>query len=74
VSVGTQTGFGRSYRRETVLAVFVSALLIGCQPTVKVEAPKEPITINLNVKIEHEVRVKVDQELDSLFEEDPELF
>jgi len=46
----------------------------GCQPKVQVEAPKEPITINLNVKIEHEVRVKVDHELDALFEKEGDLF
>ena len=48
--------------------------LTGCQPKVAVEAPSEPITINLNVKIEHEISVKVDKELDTLFEEDDELF
>ena len=47
---------------------------LGCQPKVQVEAPKEPITINLNVKIEHEVRVKVDRELDALFEQEGDLF
>ena len=49
-------------------------LLAGCTPTVKVEAPKEPIEINLNVKIEHHIRVQVDKELEDLFEEDSELF
>jgi hypothetical protein len=49
-------------------------LLAGCSPTVKVEAPKEPIEINLNVKIEHHIRVQVDKELEDLFEEDSELF
>jgi hypothetical protein len=48
--------------------------LAACQPTVQVRAPEEPITINLNVKIEHEVRVKVDRELEDLFSEDSELF
>lgn len=52
----------------------VAGALLGCQPKVSVEAPKEPITINLNVKIEHEIRVKVDKELDQLFEKDDELF
>ena len=52
----------------------LAVLLAGCQPTVQVKAPEEPITINLNVKIEHEVRVKVDKELDDLFSEDSELF
>ena len=49
-------------------------LLAACQPTVKVETPDKPIEINLNVKIEHEVRVKVDRELDDIFEEDSGLF
>ena len=46
----------------------------ACTPTVQVNAPKEPITINLNVKIEHEIRVKVDKELDELFTDDSKLF
>ncbi len=49
-------------------------LLPACQPKVQLEAPKEPITINLNVKIEHEIRVKVDKDLDQLFEEEDGLF
>ena len=49
-------------------------LMVGCTPTVQVKAPDEPITINLNVKIEHEIRVKVDKELDDLFDDDSELF
>jgi hypothetical protein len=49
-------------------------LLTACEPTIRMEPPKEPITINLNVKIEHEIRIKVDKELDTLFEKDPELF
>lgn len=51
------------------------AALAACQPTVKVEAPDKPIEINLNVKIEHEVRVKVDRELESsVFSKDSPLF
>ena len=56
-------------------AVFAVVLAAGaCEPRVTVEPPKEPIVINLNVRIEHEVRVKVDKELDQLFDENPELF
>ena len=57
-----------------VLGVCAALLLAACQPKVQIEAPKEPITINLNVKIEHEVRVKVDRELDELFKEEGDLF
>ncbi|MCH8890942.1 MAG: YnbE family lipoprotein, partial [Myxococcales bacterium] len=45
-----------------------------CAPKIQIEAPKEPITINLNVKIEHEIRVKVDEDLESLFDEDDDIF
>ncbi len=51
-------------------------LINGCTPTARVEvaAPEKPITINLNVKIDHEVRVKVEKELDQVFSEDSNLF
>ena len=48
--------------------------LAGCTPTVKVEAPDKPIVINLNVKIEQEVRVKVDRDVDTLLQDNPNLF
>ena len=48
--------------------------VVACQPKVQVTAPTEPITINLNVKIEHEIHVKVDKELDDLFETDSGIF
>ena len=62
-----------AYKRILLVAASAAALA-ACTPTVQVVAPKEPITINLNVKIEHEVRVKVDKELDALFDEDSDLF
>lgn len=46
----------------------------GCTPTVKVATPEKPITINLNVKIEHEIKVKVDKDLEELFDEEDGLF
>jgi len=49
-------------------------LALGCTPTVQVQPPSEPITINMNIKIEHEIRVKVDRELESLFEEESDIF
>ncbi|MBI1180051.1 MAG: YnbE family lipoprotein [Alphaproteobacteria bacterium] len=35
--------------------------LAACSPTVKVQAPKEPITINLNIKLDADVRVKLEE-------------
>ncbi|MCE7998776.1 MAG: YnbE family lipoprotein [Rhodobiaceae bacterium] len=56
------------------LAIGLMGTLAACQPTVKIEAPDKPIEINLNVKIEQEIRVKVDRELDDLLAENPDLF
>lgn len=48
-------------------------LTAGCTPTVKVAAD-EPITINLNVNIKHEIRVKVEKDLEQVLSEDSGLF
>lgn len=64
----------RTNELRVLLVVVTLGAVSGCTPTVRVEAPKEPIEINLNVKIEHEIRVQVDKELEGLFEEDSNLF
>lgn len=60
--------------KPTCLFIAVFFVLAGCNPTVKVEAPDKPIEINLNIKIEHNIRVQVDKELEDLFSEDSDLF
>jgi hypothetical protein len=57
--------------RSVVLCCIV--LAAGCTPTVKI-ATDEPITINLNVNIKHEILVKVDKQLDDLFSSDKGIF
>ena len=52
----------------------VAAFLAGCQPTVKVEAPDKPIEINLNVKIEQEVRVKLERDAEEAIASNPGIF
>ena len=57
-------------------AVASSCCLVfaACTPRVEVAAPDKPITINLNVKIDHEIRVKVDKELDQVLSHNSGLF
>ncbi|MEQ3635724.1 YnbE family lipoprotein [Alcanivorax sp.] len=54
--------------------LLAGCLLAACTPTVALKAPEEPITINLNVKIDHEIRLKVEKDIDQLFSEDSDLF
>ena len=66
---------GRPPFLPAYLAVALFGLgLAACNPTVKVEAPDKPIVINLNVKIEQEVRIKVDKDVDNLVTSNPNIF
>jgi len=60
--------------RRSMAAVGSVLLLGACNPTVKVEAPDKPIVINLNIKIEQEVRVKIDKDVEQLMQANPSLF
>ena len=50
------------------------AIAAGCTPRIAIEAPKEPITINMNIKIEHEIRVKIDKDLEKAFASKEDIF
>ncbi len=51
---------------KTSTLVLLLLAVGACTPTVKIEPPDKPIVIDLNVKVEHDIRIKVDKELDSL--------
>ena len=55
-------------------AVVVLGLCAGCAPTVRIQPPDKPIEINMNVNIRHEILVKVEREVEQLFEENKGLF
>lgn len=61
-------------RSLNLLLVAAITALAACTPTVQVAVPNEPITINLNVRIEHEIRVQVEEDLDDIFSADSGLF
>ena len=52
----------------------LSGLLAACTPTVKVEAPKEPITINLNIKLDADVRLRVEEQAKQDIQSKPDIF
>ncbi|WP_407438551.1 YnbE family lipoprotein [Lelliottia sp.] len=56
------------------LGVVIVSMLTGCTPRIEVAAPKEPITINMNVKIEHEIHIKVDKDVEMLLKSRSDLF
>ena len=46
----------------------------ACTPTVRIEASDKPITINLNVKIDQEIRYRLDKDLEDTIAANPDLF
>ncbi|MEE8339704.1 MAG: YnbE family lipoprotein [Xanthomonadales bacterium] len=47
---------------------------VACTPTIKVEAPDKPIEINMNINIKHEILIKIEREVEEMFEQEDDLF
>lgn len=56
------------------LTLVAAVAVVGCSPTVRVEAPSEPIEINMNVRITQEVRIELVRELEEIFSENSDIF
>ncbi len=52
----------------------IAPAFAACSPTVKVQAPDKPIEINLNVNIEHRVKVEIEQDVKKAMKKNPNLF
>lgn len=61
---------------KSSLAVLAAAALIAgaCTPTVKVEAPDKPIEINLNVNIEHRVKLEIQKDVKQSIAKNKDIF
>lgn len=54
--------------------LLLSLFTTSCSPRVELAIADKPITINMNVKIDHEVRVRVERDLDQVISENSNLF
>ena len=62
-------------RKPSLLSLAALALLLGaCSPTVRLQAPDKPIEINMNVNIKHEILIKVEKDVQQLFDSNKGLF
>ena len=62
--------------KKTHLSLLAASLwmLSACSPTVSLQAPDKPLEINLNVKIDHQISVKVDKQLDDVMSKNKDIF
>jgi hypothetical protein len=63
-------GWGEFLPQAAIVMIAVTA----CTHTVKVQAPDKPIEINLNVKIDQEVRIRLDKDVEDLIAGNPDIF
>lgn len=59
--------------RGLLICLVVSAT-VACQPSVRLEAPREPITINLNINLDADVRVRLEQQAEKDIKANPNVF
>ena len=60
--------------KAIVTSMLAVAVLAGCAPTVKVQAPDKPIEINLNVNIEHKIKVEIDRGVQQAIKQNKDIF
>ncbi|MEQ1709002.1 MAG: YnbE family lipoprotein [Terricaulis sp.] len=59
--------------RPFILGIGAAILAAGCIP-VQIQAPDEPIEINLNINIRQEVIVRLERDAQELLQENSDLF
>lgn len=57
-----------------LLVMLFGFTAVACTPRVQLAAPTEPIHIKLDVKIEHEIMIRVERELDEILSPESGLF
>ena len=62
------------HRPVAITLLLLGLPLAACQPTVAVEAPKEPITINLNIKLDADVRLRIEESAEDDIEQNEDIF
>jgi len=57
-----------------LMGMALVAGMLGCTPKVAIEAPDKPITINLNIRLDADVRVKLEETAKKDIEANPDVF
>lgn len=60
--------------KRILLTGLVMMSVSACTPTIQIVPPSGPIEINLNIKIEHQIRIEVGKDLEELFEDESDIF
>ncbi len=58
----------------SIYSLIALLLISACTPKVQIQAPDKPIEINLNVNIEHHVKVEIEKDVKQAITKNPDIF
>ncbi len=64
-------------KRTLMMSLAGLSIILGvtaCDIPIKIQAPDKPIEINLNITIDQNVRVQIDDDVEGLIEDNPDIF
>lgn len=70
----TRNSYWNKTMQNKSLALLMILPLMACTPTVKVEAPDKPIEINLNVNIEHHIKLEIQEDVKKSIAKNKDIF
>lgn len=56
------------------LLMATAGFVAACTPTVQLQAPEKPIEINLNVNIEHRIKVEIEKDVRDTISKNKDIF
>lgn len=56
------------------LVLLTTMMVAACTPTVQLQAPEKPIEINMNVNIEHHVKVEIERDVQQSISKNKDIF
>ena len=60
------------FRNLSLILLALGAL--ACTPRVEVTAPDKPIEINMNINIQHHIKVEIERDLEKTFDKNSDIF
>lgn len=60
--------------KKISLILLTTMMAAACTPTVQLQAPEKPIEINMNVNIEHHVKVEIEKDVQQAIAKNKEIF
>lgn len=60
--------------KKSSSGLMIILCLAACTPTVQIQAPDKPIEINMNVNIEHHIKVEIEKDVQQAINNNSDIF